>query len=82
MILILINPLPGHIRNGRCCTHNAWPRQILIIVPLVSWSKVVKTVKVLQESSKERDRTCLLNQTCIHGEEEDNGHHQLRQKHS
>ena len=74
-----------HVREQlycQCFTHNARPCQILIIVPLMSWSQVIETVKVLKESSKERDRTSLLHQTCINGEEEDDGHHQLRQKDS
>lgn len=48
------------LRHNRCYTHDARPGQIFIIVPLMSWGQVVKTVEVLQESSQERDRTRLL----------------------
>lgn len=63
-------------------THNARPSQILVVVPLVSGGQVVEAVQVLQESRQERDGARLLHQTGIDGEEEDNGHHQLRQQHS
>lgn len=48
----------------------------------MSWGQVVETVEVLQESSQERDGTGFLHKTCINSEEEDDGHHQLRQQHS